>query len=61
MAQDGETPKSGDKGKGKVVDGEVSKTKELEKGKDGKPLVNGKKEEPVIGGMVHSIEAHCRH
>ena len=48
MAQDSETPKSVDKGKGKAVDGEVGKAKEVE---DGKPMVNGKKDEPVIGGM----------
>jgi 26S proteasome regulatory subunit N1 len=51
MAKDGETPKPVDKGKGKEVDGEASKTKEVEKDKDGKPLVNGKKEEPVVGGV----------
>lgn len=51
MAQDSDTPKPVDKGKGKAVDGEASKLKEVEKDKDGKPLVNGKKDEPVIGGM----------
>jgi 26S proteasome regulatory subunit N1 len=51
MAKDGETPKPVDKGKGKEVDGEASKTKEVEKDKDGKPLVNGKKVEPVVGGV----------
>jgi hypothetical protein len=55
MAQDSETPKSVDKGKGKAVDGETSKGKEVEKDKDGKPLVNGKKEEPVIGGMIRGL------
>ena len=51
MAQDSETPKPVDKGKGKAVDGEASTTKGVEKDKDGKPLVNGKKDEPVVGGM----------
>ncbi|KAN0096144.1 putative 26S proteasome regulatory subunit rpn-1 [Hyaloscypha variabilis] len=49
MAQDGEPPKSVDKGKGKAVDGEPSKAEEVKKDKDGKPLVNGKQEEPKIG------------
>jgi len=57
MAQDSETPKSVDKGKGKAVDGETSKGKEVEKDKDGKPLVNGKKEEPIIGGMIFTGDA----
>jgi 26S proteasome regulatory subunit N1 len=52
MAQDSETPNSMNKGKGKAVDGEASKAKEVEKDKDGKPLVNGKKDEPMVGGMV---------
>lgn len=51
MAQDGETPKSVDKGKGKDVDTSISKTKEVKKDKDGKPLPGGKAEEPVLGGM----------
>lgn len=59
MAQDSETPKSMDKGKGKAVDGEVTKGKEVEKGKDNKPLVNGKKEEPVIGGTVKAVEVQA--
>lgn len=53
MAQDGEPPKSVDKGKGKAVDGEPSKPEEVKKDKDGKPIVNGKKEDGkdgVIGG-----------
>jgi 26S proteasome regulatory subunit N1 len=50
MAQDGELPKSTDKGKGKAVDGEQSKIDEVKKDKDGKPVVNGKKEDDVIGG-----------
>jgi 26S proteasome regulatory subunit N1 len=56
MAQDSEPPKSVDKGKGKAVDGEASKTKDAEKDKNGKPLVNGKKEEPVIGGTVKAAK-----
>ena len=55
MAQDGEPPKSVDKGKGKAVDGEPSKTEEVKKDKDGKPLVNGKQEEPKIGGRVVAL------
>jgi len=51
MAQDGEPPKSVDKGKGKAIDGEPSKPEEVKKDKDGKPLVNGKKDEGVIGGQ----------
>jgi 26S proteasome regulatory subunit N1 len=50
MAQDGEQPKSVDKGKGKAVEGEASKADDVKKDKDGKPLLNGKKEEGVIGG-----------
>ncbi|RDW69540.1 26S proteasome regulatory subunit RPN1 [Coleophoma cylindrospora] len=50
MAQDGEVPKSVDKGKGKAVDAESSKAGDVQKDKDGKPVVNGKgKEEPVLG------------
>jgi hypothetical protein len=52
MAQDGEPPKSVDKGKGKAVDGEASKAEEVKKDKDGKPLVNGKQEDEKIGGRV---------
>lgn len=48
MAQD-EQPKSVDKGKGKAVE-EPSKADAGQKDKDGKPIVNGKKEEPVLGG-----------
>jgi hypothetical protein len=56
MAQDGEPPKSVDKGKGKAVDGETSKPEEVKKDKDGKPLVNGKKEEDgVIGGEAPGL------
>lgn len=51
MAQDAEATKSSDKGKGKAVDGENGKPQEAKKDKDGKPLLNGKKEdEPVVGG-----------
>lgn len=50
MAQDGEQPKSVDKGKGKVIDGESSKAEEVKKDKDGKPILNGKKEDGIIGG-----------
>jgi hypothetical protein len=51
MAQDGDVSKSTDKGKGKAVDGDVSKAREAAKDKDGKPQLNGKKDEPIIGGM----------
>jgi 26S proteasome regulatory subunit N1 len=50
MPQDGELPKSVDKGKGKAIDGEPSTPEEVKKDKDGKPLVNGKAEVGVIGG-----------
>jgi 26S proteasome regulatory subunit N1 len=50
MAQDGETVKPVDKGKGKATDGELSKAEDTKKDKDGKPLVNGKKDEGTIGG-----------
>lgn len=52
MAQDGEPPKSVDKGKGKAVDGEANKPDEVKKDKDGKPLVNGKQEDVKIGGRT---------
>lgn len=55
MAQDGEPPKSLDKGKGKAVDGEPSKAEEVKKDKDGKPLVNGKKEDEIIGGKLPAV------
>lgn len=55
MAQDGEPSKSVDKGKGKAVDGEPSKGEEVKKDKDGKPLVNGKAEEPKIGGRMTAL------
>jgi hypothetical protein len=44
MAQDGELPSSGDKGKGKAVDGDTG-VDETQNSKDGKPLVNGKKDD----------------
>ena len=50
MAQDGEPPKAVDKGKGKAVDGDISKPEDIKKDKDGKPILNGKKEEAVVGG-----------
>ena len=50
MAQDSEPPKSVDKGKGKAVDGPAGKGGEAKKDKDGKPIVNGKKEEEVVLG-----------
>lgn len=56
MAQDGERPKSVDKGKGKAVDGETGKPEEVKKDKDGKPLVNGKQEDGVIGGEASWFE-----
>ena len=55
MAQDGEPSKSVDKGKGKAVDGEPSKAEEVKKDRDGKPLVNGKQEDGVIGGRDDSL------
>lgn len=60
MAQDSEPPKSVDKGKGKAVEGEASKNKDVKKDKDGKPLVNGKVEEPVVGGML-KLYRHDQH
>jgi len=56
MAQDGEPPKSVDKGKGKAVDADPTKADDGSKGKDGKPVVNGKKEEPAVGGMFLAQE-----
>lgn len=55
MAQDGEPPKSVDKGKGKAIDGESNKAEEVKKDKDGKPLVNGKKEDKSIGGRLRAF------
>jgi hypothetical protein len=54
MAQDGEPPKSVDKGKGKAIDGEPSKAEEVKKDKDGKPLVNGKQEDGIGGSVIAS-------
>ncbi|TVY51386.1 26S proteasome regulatory subunit rpn-1 [Lachnellula cervina] len=56
MAQDGEPPKSVDKGKGKAVDGEPSKPEEVKKDKDGKPIVNGKKEDGAVGATEELSE-----
>lgn len=50
MAKDSEAPKSIDKGKGKATDGEASKSRDVKKDEDGKPLVNGKGPEPATGG-----------
>lgn len=55
MAQDGEQPKSVDKGKGKATDGEPSKPEEVKKDKDGKPIPNGKKEDGPAGGMACTV------
>ncbi|ESZ97688.1 26S proteasome regulatory subunit rpn1 [Sclerotinia borealis F-4128] len=55
MAQDGELPKSVDKGKGKAVS-DPKKPEEVEKDKDGKPIVNGTKEKPVVGAEELSDE-----
>ncbi|KAK6600268.1 26s proteasome regulatory subunit [Botrytis cinerea] len=55
MAQDGEPPKSVDKGKGKAVS-DPKKPEEVEKDKDGKPIANGAKEEPVVGAEELSEE-----
>ncbi|KIN00311.1 hypothetical protein OIDMADRAFT_54909 [Oidiodendron maius Zn] len=49
MAKDGEPAKIVDKGKAKSVDADPSKSEEPKKDKDGKPLVNGTKEEGIIG------------
>ena len=51
MAKDAEAQKSLDKGKGKAVDGESIKGKEVKKDKDGKPIANGK-DEKVAEGML---------
>jgi 26S proteasome regulatory subunit N1 len=50
MAKETDAQKPVDKGKGKAVEGEVSKPQEVKKDKDGKPLGNGKEEEPAVGG-----------
>ncbi len=55
MAQDGEPPNSVDKGKGKAIDGEPSKAEDVKKDKDGKPLVNGKTEDGIIGGRIPAL------
>lgn len=51
MAKDAEAQKPLDKGKGKAVDGEAIKGKEVKKDKNGKPIANGK-EEKVAEGML---------
>ncbi|KAI9736420.1 MAG: proteasome regulatory particle base subunit [Claussenomyces sp. TS43310] len=56
MAQDSEPQKSGDKGKGKAVETEPGKSKDVKKDKDGKPLVNGKAEDETAGGEELSEE-----
>lgn len=56
MAKDTEAPTSADKGKGKAVDGDILKGKEVKKDKDGKPLINGKEEEAVVGAEELSEE-----
>jgi hypothetical protein len=55
MAKDGEPLKPVDKGKGKAVEGEPSKAEEVNKDKDGKPILNGKKEDGVIGGKAEIV------
>lgn len=55
MAKDGEPAKSIDKGKGKSVDTDPSKSEEPKKDKDGKPVVNGTNEEGIIGGMLIAL------
>ena len=55
MAQDGEPPKSVDKGKGKATDGEPSNAEDVKKDKDGKPIVNGKMEDKVTRGMLPAL------
>lgn len=52
MAKDTEAPKPVDKGKGKAVDSEPVKGKEVKKDKDGKPIASGKEDEPVVGGKL---------
>lgn len=46
MAKEAEAPKSVDKGKGKAVEGDAIKGKEVKKDKDGKRIVNGEDEVP---------------
>ncbi len=50
MAKEAEAPTSVDKGKGKAVDGDTIKEKEVKKDKDGKPIANDKEE--IAGGMT---------
>ena len=51
MAKDAEAQKPLDKGKGKAVDGEAIKGKEIKKDKDGKPIANGKDEKVTEGTL----------
>lgn len=52
MAQDGELPKSVDKGKGKAVDEESKKPEEEKKDEVAKFLANGAKEDGATGGLL---------
>jgi 26S proteasome regulatory subunit N1 len=61
MAQDGEPTKSVDKGKGKAIDGDPNKAEDSKKDKDGKPLVNGKKEDGIIGGRLLALKFERSH
>ena len=53
MAKDAEAQKPLDKGKGKAVDGDAIKGKEVKKDKDGKPIANGK-DDKAVEGMLRS-------
>lgn len=53
MAKDAEAQKPLDKGKGKAVDGDAIKGKEVKKDKDGKPIANGK-DDKAAEGMLRS-------
>lgn len=53
MAKDAEAQKPLDKGKGKAVDGDAIKGKEVKKDKDGKPIANGK-DEKIAEGKLRS-------
>lgn len=55
MAQGGEKSKAADKGKGKAVESQ----KADEKAKDGKPPVNGKKDEENADG-THYVDGIAR-
>lgn len=58
MAQDGETPKAVDKGKGKAVEDNAARQKDAQNGTE-KSTVNGKADEPVLGGRYKSDEVQC--